>query len=102
MECKGDITKIIESQTFSDYNNINDESINSNNLKNEIISRFALNSKNYNTIENSIKTVYGKEIDIDLSKAYITKLFCMSDEGYEIFLMDLEDYKVDLEDNYKK
>lgn len=71
-KCKGDITKIIESQTFSDYNNINDESINSNNLKDEIISRFALNSKNYNTIENSIKTVYGKEIDIDLSKAYIT------------------------------
>ena len=32
----------------------------------------------------------------------IRKLFCMSDEGYEIFLMDLEDYKVDLEDNYKK
>ena len=29
-------------------------------------------------------------------------LVCMSDEGYEIFLMDLEDYKVDLEDNYKK
>ena len=26
----------------------------------------------------------------------------MSDEGYEIFLMDLEDYKADLEDNYKK
>ena len=32
----------------------------------------------------------------------IRKLCCMSDEGYEIFLMDLEDYKVDLEDNYKK
>jgi len=29
----------------------------------------------------------------------IRKLFCMSDEGYEIFLMDLEDYKAELEDN---
>lgn len=28
----------------------------------------------------------------------IRKLFCMSDEGYEIFLMDLEDYKMELEE----
>ena len=28
----------------------------------------------------------------------IRKLFCMSDEGYEIFLMDLENYKVELEE----
>ena len=28
----------------------------------------------------------------------IRKLFCMSDEGYEIFLMDLEDYKAELEE----
>ena len=28
----------------------------------------------------------------------IRKLFCMSDEDYEIFLMDLEDYKVELEE----
>ena len=27
----------------------------------------------------------------------IRKLFCMSDEGYEVFLMDLEEYKEDLE-----
>ena len=26
------------------------------------------------------------------------KLFCMSDEGYETFLMDLEDYKSELEE----
>ena len=28
----------------------------------------------------------------------IRKLFCMSDEGYEIFLMVLEDYKAELEE----
>ena len=28
----------------------------------------------------------------------IRKLFCMSDEGYETFLMDLEDYKSKLEE----
>ena len=28
----------------------------------------------------------------------LRKLFCMSDEGYEIFLMDLEDYKSELEE----
>ena len=28
----------------------------------------------------------------------IRKLFCMSDEGYETFLMDLEDYKSELEE----
>ena len=28
----------------------------------------------------------------------IRKLFCMSDEGYEIFLMDLEEYKAELEE----
>ena len=28
----------------------------------------------------------------------IRKLFCMSDEGYEVFLMDLEEYKMELEE----
>ena len=28
----------------------------------------------------------------------LRKLFCMSDEGYETFLMDLEDYKSKLEE----
>ena len=28
----------------------------------------------------------------------IKKLFCMSDEGYEVFLMDLEEYKMELEE----
>ena len=28
----------------------------------------------------------------------LRKLFCMSDEGYETFLMDLEDYKSELEE----
>ena len=28
----------------------------------------------------------------------LRKLLCMSDEGYETFLMDLEDYKSELED----
>ena len=28
----------------------------------------------------------------------IRKLFCMSDEGYEIFLMNLEEYKAELEE----
>ena len=32
----------------------------------------------------------------------IRKLFCMSDEGYEIFLMDLEDYKAELEEEDKE
>ena len=31
----------------------------------------------------------------------IRKLFCMSDEGYEVFLMDLEEYKMELEEEYK-
>ena len=26
----------------------------------------------------------------------IRKLFCMSDEGYEVFLMDLDEYKMEL------
>ena len=28
----------------------------------------------------------------------IRKLFCMSDEGYEVFLMDLEEYKMKLKE----
>ena len=32
----------------------------------------------------------------------IRKLFCMSDEGYEIFLIDLEDYKAELEEEDKE
>ena len=28
----------------------------------------------------------------------LRKLFCMSDEGYEVFLMDLEEYKMELEE----
>ena len=28
----------------------------------------------------------------------LRKLFCMGDEGYETFLMDLEDYKSELEE----
>ena len=28
----------------------------------------------------------------------LRKLLCMSDEGYETFLMDLEDYKSELEE----
>ena len=43
-----------------------------------------------------------EELDADMIGLVcntIRKLFCMSDEGYEIFLMDLEDYKAELEDN---
>ena len=28
----------------------------------------------------------------------IRNLFCMSDEGYEVFLMDLEEYKMELKE----
>lgn len=53
-------------------------------------------------IDNIIPFLKGDADMIGLVCNTIRKLFCMSDEGYEIFLMDLEDYKVDLEDNYKK
>ena len=53
-------------------------------------------------IDNIIPFLKGDADMIGLVCNTIRKLFCMSDEGYEIFLMDLEDYKADLEDNYKK
>ena len=40
----------------------------------------------------------GDEDMIGLVCNTIRKLFCMSDEDYEIFLMDLEDYKAELEE----
>lgn len=53
------------------YNNNYDEG-NVEKLKNRIIALFGLGTKDYNIIKNSIKEVYNLEIDIDLSKAYIT------------------------------
>ena len=50
-------------------------------------------------IDNIIPFLKGDADMIGLVCNTIRKLFCMSDEGYEIFLMDLEDYKAELEDN---
>ena len=60
---------------------------------------------NFDTDECLVPAMFDKGNGNDTMDAIgntIRKLFCMSDEGYEIFLMDLEDYKADLEDNYKK
>lgn len=48
-------------------------------------------------IDNIIPFLKGDADMIGLVCNTIRKLFCMSDEGYEIFLMDLEDYKAELE-----
>ena len=49
----------------------------------------------YQAINNIIPFLKGDADMIGLIRNTIRKLFCMSDEDYEIFLMDLED-------NYKK
>ena len=49
-------------------------------------------------IDNIIPFLKGDADMIGLVCNTIRKLFCMSDEGYEIFLMDLEDYKAELEE----
>lgn len=49
-------------------------------------------------IGNIIPFLEGDEDMIGLVCNTIRKLFCMSNEGYEIFLMDLEDYKSELEE----
>ena len=49
-------------------------------------------------IDNIIPFLKGDADMIGLVCNTIRKLFCMSDEGYEIFLMDLEDYKTELEE----
>ena len=50
-------------------------------------------------IDNIIPFLKGDTDMMGLVCNTINKLFCMSDEGYEIFLMDLGEYKVDLEEN---
>ena len=49
-------------------------------------------------IDNIIPFLKGDADMIGLVCNTIRKLFCMSNEGYEIFLMDLEDYKAELEE----
>ena len=41
---------------------------------------------------------HGETQSIIECNSAVEQRFCMSDEGYEIFLMDLEDYKAQLEE----
>ena len=49
-------------------------------------------------IDHIIPFLKGDADMIGLIRNTIRKLFCMSDEDYEIFLMDLEEYKAELEE----
>ena len=52
----------------------------------------------FGAMRGEVETVLSNADMIGLVCNTIRKLFCMSDEGYEIFLMDLEDYKTELEE----
>ena len=53
---------------------------------------------NRNDIDHIIPFLKGDADMIRLVCNTLRKLLCMSDEGYETFLMDLEDYKSELEE----